>query len=64
MERHLTLQAEREGVRVDKYVAEAVPDLSRAAVQRLIGEGLVLVNGDAVKASYRLVAILPQPLPP
>jgi len=54
VERHLTLRAEQEGARVDKYVAEAVPDLSRAAVQRLIDEGLVLVNGGAVKASYRL----------
>jgi len=54
MERHLTLDAEREGARIDKYVAEAVPELSRAAVQRLLDEGRILVNGGAVKASYRL----------
>jgi len=54
MERRIVLQAERGGVRVDKYVAEAVPDLSRAAVQRLIDEGRILVNGAVVKASYRL----------
>ncbi|GAB4414446.1 MAG: RluA family pseudouridine synthase [Anaerolineales bacterium] len=78
MERRIVLQAERGGVRVDKYVAEAVPDLSRAAVQRLIGEGRILVNGAVVKASYRLepgdtisveipppvdVSIAPEPIP-
>lgn len=54
MERRVVLQAERGGVRVDKYVAEAVPELSRAAAQRLIDEGRILVNGAVVKASYRL----------
>jgi 23S rRNA pseudouridine1911/1915/1917 synthase len=56
MERHLTLDAEREGARIDKYVSEAVPELSRAAVQRLLDEGRILVNGGACKASYRLSA--------
>lgn len=54
MERRVVLQVERGGVRVDKYVAEAVPDLSRAAAQRLIAEGRILVNGAVVKASCRL----------
>ncbi len=54
MERTIVLQAERGGVRVDKYVAEAVPDLSRAAAQHLIDEGRIRVNGAVVKASYRL----------
>lgn len=54
MERRVVLQVERGGVRVDKYVAEVVPDLSRAAAQRLIAEGRILVNGAVVKASCRL----------
>ena len=54
MERRVILQADRAGVRVDKYIAEAVPDLSRAAVQRLMDEGRILVNGSAVKPSHRL----------
>lgn len=41
-------------MRVDKYVAETVSDLSRAAAQRLIDEGRIRVNGATVKASYRL----------
>jgi len=54
VERRVILQADRAGVRVDKYIAEAVPDLSRAAVQRLMDEGRILVNGAAVKPSRRL----------
>lgn len=42
------------GERVDKYVAREVPRLSRSRIQQLLGEGLITVNGDPVKASYRL----------
>ena len=38
--------------RVDQYLVDRVPHLSRSAVQRLIGEGLVKANGKVVKASY------------
>ncbi|MGC9397714.1 MAG: RluA family pseudouridine synthase [Anaerolineae bacterium] len=37
------------GERIDKYVAEALPDLSRSAVQRLIDEGQVTLNGEVPK---------------
>ncbi len=59
----------RAGVRVDKYVAEECPELSRSYVQRLIQEGYVTVNGRAVKASLRLNigdridAVIPPPAP-
>jgi 23S rRNA pseudouridine1911/1915/1917 synthase len=39
--------------RVDQYLVDRVPHLSRAGVQRLIDEGLVKVNGKVIKASYR-----------
>ncbi|HEV8608005.1 MAG TPA: RluA family pseudouridine synthase, partial [Tepidisphaeraceae bacterium] len=39
--------------RVDQYLVDRVPHLSRAGVQRLIEEGLVKVNGKVIKASYR-----------
>jgi 23S rRNA pseudouridine1911/1915/1917 synthase len=39
--------------RIDQYLVDRVPYLSRAAVQRLIDEGLVKVNGKVAKASYR-----------
>ncbi|MCY2954285.1 MAG: RluA family pseudouridine synthase [Planctomycetota bacterium] len=38
--------------RVDQYLTDRVSHLSRAAVQRLIDEGMVKVNGRVIKASY------------
>ena len=40
--------------RLDKYLAQKAPSLSRSRVQQLIAEGLITVNGATVKASYRL----------
>lgn len=42
------------GTRLDRYITEHLPDLSRAAVQRLIDDAYVLVDGIARKASYRV----------
>lgn len=42
--------------RLDIYVAEQIPDLSRSLVQKLIGSGHVLVNGAVTHASYKLQA--------
>jgi len=42
--------------RLDQYLAEAVAELSRARVQKLIDDGAVLVNGAAEKASFRVHA--------
>jgi len=39
--------------RIDQYLVDRVPYLSRNNVQRLIDEGMVKVNGRATKASYR-----------
>ena len=39
--------------RIDQYLTDRVNHLSRAGVQRLIGDGLVKVNGKVTKASYR-----------
>jgi 23S rRNA pseudouridine1911/1915/1917 synthase len=44
------------GIRVDRFLAANVPQLSRTAIQRLIDDGHVLVNGGPAKASYRLRA--------
>lgn len=38
--------------RIDQYLVDRVGYLSRAGVQRLIGEGLVKVNGKVCKSSY------------
>jgi 23S rRNA pseudouridine1911/1915/1917 synthase len=39
--------------RIDQYLVDRVPYLSRNNVQRLIDEGMVKVNGRIVKASYK-----------
>jgi 23S rRNA pseudouridine1911/1915/1917 synthase len=44
------------GARLDRYVAEHVPDLSRAAAQRLIDDGFVLVDGITRTASHHVQA--------
>jgi 23S rRNA pseudouridine1911/1915/1917 synthase len=51
-----TLLAAAAGERLDRYVAEALTDLSRTAVQRLIEEGNVTVNGKRSSPSQRLRA--------
>lgn len=40
--------------RLDVYLTEALPELSRTRVQRLIATGAVAVNGQAARASTRL----------
>jgi 23S rRNA pseudouridine1911/1915/1917 synthase len=42
--------------RIDQYLVDRVPHLSRAGVQRLIDEGLVTVDGRTTKPSYKLKA--------
>jgi len=40
--------------RLDHYITKALPDLSRAQVQKLIDAQLIRVNGDIAKASLKL----------
>jgi len=54
VDRKLELVAAESGVRLDKYVAEARPELSRSHVQKLISDGLVTVNGRPAKGSQKL----------
>ncbi|MCG8400144.1 MAG: RluA family pseudouridine synthase [Firmicutes bacterium] len=44
------------GTRLDVYITGLNPDLSRSYVQKLIGGGLVRVNGGVDRASYRVRA--------
>jgi 23S rRNA pseudouridine1911/1915/1917 synthase len=57
------------GMRLDRWLAEQFPHLSRARLQELIGVGLVLVNGSAAKPSQKLrggehVVVEARPRPP
>jgi 23S rRNA pseudouridine1911/1915/1917 synthase len=51
IERVVRLQVEEAGERLDRYLGRALPDVSRAQVQRLIKQGLVTLDGEAAKAS-------------
>ena len=61
---------EQEGERLDKHLAQELAEFSRAALQRLVAEGMILVNGAPSKASYRIArgdeitVTLPQRQPP
>nr|WP_028588803.1 RluA family pseudouridine synthase [Paenibacillus massiliensis] len=46
--------AEESKTRIDKFIAEQLPDVSRSQVQLWIGDGKVLVNGQVVKSNYKL----------
>ncbi|MBI2831387.1 MAG: RluA family pseudouridine synthase [Chloroflexi bacterium] len=48
------LVAEKQGARLDKYLFESCPGLSRTRAQKLIADGLVTVNEERAKASTRL----------
>ena len=53
-ERLIRLEVDESGQRVDKYLAERIPELSRSQAQRLIREGLVTVNGQSTLPAYRV----------
>ncbi|MBQ6856158.1 MAG: RNA pseudouridine synthase, partial [Lachnospiraceae bacterium] len=54
------------GMRVDKIISSALPDLSRSAVQNLISGGNVFCNGKEVQKSTKLPvgAVLKVEIPP
>ncbi len=70
MNKKLELIVIRSGTRLDSYVAQECPELSRSYVQRLISDGYITVNGRAAKGSLKLkigdrvTAIIPPPAPP
>jgi 23S rRNA pseudouridine1911/1915/1917 synthase len=57
------------GIRLDRWLAGQMPDLSRSRIQALIREGHVRVNGGPAKASYtvrpgdRVLVVVPPPQP-
>ena len=40
-------------VRIDRFLAEQLPDISRSYIQKLIKEKQIYVNGQPVKANYK-----------
>jgi 23S rRNA pseudouridine1911/1915/1917 synthase len=67
--RHFTADPAAQGKRLDQYLAQAIPDISRARVQLLIDAGQVRVNGVAAKPKMKLsggepIEIEGAPVPP
>ncbi|GAF88343.1 unnamed protein product, partial [marine sediment metagenome] len=54
MDKVYSLVADRQGARLDKYVAEKCPELSRTHAQKLIAEGYITVNDHTAKAGLKL----------
>lgn len=65
----MTILCDRDGVRIDAFLAERVEQLSRSAAQQLLEKGGITVNGKAVKKNYKthdgdeITVELPEPEP-
>src|SRR5512143_2018887 len=65
----LTVPADRAGERLDRFLPEAIPGISRARGQRLIEEGNVHLAGEIVRPSTRrkggepMTVVVPPPVP-
>ena len=69
MDKTYRFVADKSGIRLDKFVVEKCPELSRTHAQKLIGDGYITVNGHVAKASLKLnagdrVDIVIPPTPP
>ena len=67
--RTFTADAAAAGLRLDQYLAQAIPDISRARVQMLIENSQVRVDGQAAKPKHKLhggesIEIEGEPHPP
>ena len=49
------VKEEQENIRIDKLIGNTQQDISRTSIQRMIAEGKILVNGNNVKTSYKVV---------
>ncbi len=65
----LELTADREGERLDQFLSRSCPELTRSACQRLLEDGAVTFQGQAVKKNRKTVpgevyaVVLPDPEP-
>lgn len=53
-EQRVEIEVEEGGVRLDRFLAGRLAELSRAAVQRLMDQEQITVNGRPVKAGYKV----------
>jgi 23S rRNA pseudouridine1911/1915/1917 synthase len=50
----IKLISEENGVRIDAWISSKLEDYSRSYIQKLLNDGLVLVNGSLVKSNYKV----------
>ena len=50
----VTVGSEQAGMRVDALLAQALPQVSRAKIQKSIRKGLVWIDGEKAKPSFRV----------
>lgn len=51
---NFSITEENSNIRIDRYLAEQCPDLSRSYIQKLVKDGAVSVNNRQVKANYKV----------
>ncbi len=49
------VNADEQGIRIDKIIGNIEKGISRTSIQRMIEEGNILVNGNKVKTSYKVI---------
>ncbi len=54
MDKVCSFIADKPGARLDKYVAERCPELSRTQTQKLVADGYIMVNDHMAKAGLKL----------
>jgi len=52
--KEIVVEKEEVNIRIDRYIPEKRPEFSRSAIQRLLEEKNILVNGKEVKPSYKV----------
>jgi len=66
----LRLVVDRTGLRLDRYLSQSLPSMTRSYLQKLMEEGCVTVNGRVAKQSQKsragdvIVVLVPPPPPP
>ncbi len=65
----ITVAPESAGLRLDQFLTEQLPEVSRARVQQMLAEGKALLNGAPAKSSVKLrggeeIAVLGDPMLP
>ncbi|MFC2002336.1 RluA family pseudouridine synthase [Chloroflexota bacterium] len=69
MDKKCSFVADNQALRLDKYVCQKCPELSRTYVQKLIGDGYIKVNDNVAKPGLKLnpgdrVTVIIPPTPP